>query len=869
MRRSAGVRAVFAALAACAACAVFAAPASAQICDAPSGTAAAAGASIPSPADVLGFSLGERFTTTEEVERYARALDDASELVELREYGRTPEDRPLLQLVIARPERHARLEAIARSNRRLTDPALRAAEANDIAARGPAVVWLSYGVHGNESSSTEAALWTAWDLARGASTVGGVLDSLVVVIDPMANPDGRARYVGWYRQAMGAQPNPNPDAREHWEPWPGGRYNHWLFDLNRDWAFLTQPETRARLASWDEWSPQVHIDFHEMSFTSSYFFFPAAPPINPIYPRHVLEWGEWFGAANAETFDRCGWAYFTGEDYDFFYPGYGDTWPSLTGAIGLTYEQAGGGRAGLAVERPDGGVLTLADRAQHHRASGAATLRAAAARKTHLLRDFARFHRESAADARNILLIPDQAGRAEALVDALLAQGIEVRRAARAFTAGAAPHAAYSLRREFPSGTYLVPARQARGRLATTLLVPNVELDATYSYDLTAWSLPYAFGVEAHSVPAAPDAGWRAVERPTALLGEVGVAGGAAEDSGAKPYALLVRPRLDAWPGLIRFLEAGGRGRVAAESFTAAGRVWPAGTVVLPRWSNADLSARAARAGLGGLAVPVRTGLTEFGSDIGTERAFEVELPRVALISGPGVAATSFGAHWFFLEQTLKLPFDAVPLDRIRNVDLADYDVVVLPETTARLDSTFVETTRGWIERGGTLIAVGSAAEAVADTLGGIEIREALEDSAATESDRLERALRGRRERDLAEWEQEVAGSVLAVRLDPAHPLAYGAGAGGDSDRMFVLHVGDLVFEPDESFESAAWFEAGLTRTSGVISDENLERLSRGTWLATRSRGDGRIVLFADDPLFRHFWYSSFVPYVNAIMLRF
>ncbi|HEX6588513.1 MAG TPA: M14 family zinc carboxypeptidase [Longimicrobiales bacterium] len=854
IRRSVCVPAVLVALAA---------PAAAQVCEQmPSGPAVGAGSSIPSPADVLGHSLGQRFTTTEEVLQYARVLDAASELVTVQEYGRSQEGRPLIQIVIATPAHRARLDDILADVGRLRDAGLSAGDARAIAARNPAVVWFSYGVHGNESSSTEAALWTAWDIVRNAPAVANVLDSLVVLIDPVANPDGRARYVNWFRQAMGAAPNPDPNAREHWEPWPGGRYNHWLFDLNRDWAFATQPETRARLASWNRWAPQVHVDFHEMSSSSSYFFFPAAPPINPIYPRHVLEWGQYLGEANASAFDRCGWAYFTGEDFDFFYPGYGDTWPSLTGAIAATYEQGGHSRAGLAVRKPDGSVLTLADRAQHHRASGSATLRAVAARKSDLLGDYARFHRESPSESRDILLLPDSAGRGHALVQALLAQGIEVRRAGRGFRANATAHDGFAARRDFPAGTWLVPARQPRGRLATTLLIPEVVLDATYSYDVTAWSLPYAFGVEAHSVNGAPDAAWSAERGAPAGMETRTV--GAAEDA----YAWAIRPRLDAWPALSRFLAQGGRGIVLEESFTTEGRIWPAGTIVLPRWTNDELGRRIAETGLSAFAVPIRSGMTDSGRDLGTDRSVNLSMPRIALAGGPGTYSTSFGAYWFFLDQTLGVPYDAVPFDDLESIELADYDVLILPELSGQPDSSLVAAVDAWVRQGGRLVAVASAAEAFADAFD-VEVRGALEDSADTEAARLERALRGRRERDLAEWEQEVPGVVIEVQLDPAHPLAFGAGVGGDSDHMFVLHVGDLVFEPSESIESAAWFGADLRETAGMISARNLERLEQGAWLVTRRRGGGRVVLFADDPLFRHFWYAAFVPFVNAVMLDF
>jgi hypothetical protein len=349
------------------------------------GTTVGQAQEIPSPADVLGYGPGERFTDTEGVFRYASRLAEASPRARLLRYGETPEGRPLILLVLAREDRTDGLDEIRARIDELRGPGLPESRATEIARGTPAVAWLAYGVHGDESSSTEAALWTAYDLAVGATGAAGILDSLVVLIDPMLNPDGRDRYVHWYRGAKADPPNRYADSYEHTPPWPGGRYNHYLFDLNRDWAWAVQPETRARLAQYARWNPQVLVDFHEMSHTSSYFFFPPAEPVNPVYPPSMSEWGEYFGRANAREFDRRRWLYYTEQTFDLFYPGYGDSWSSLTGAIGMTYEQAGSRRAGLAVRRPDGTVLTLADRLEHHRIAGLTTLRAAAERKTGLL----------------------------------------------------------------------------------------------------------------------------------------------------------------------------------------------------------------------------------------------------------------------------------------------------------------------------------------------------------------------------------------------------------------------------------------------------------------------------------------------------
>lgn len=825
---------------------------------------AQAPATVPSPAEVLGHELGERFTDHAGVVRYMEALDASSPRVQVRRYGTTVEGRPLLQVVIAREDYMARLDEVLALNRELSDPDTPPARAREIAARNPAVVYFSYGVHGNESSSSEAAMWTAWDLARGAESVAGVLDSVVVVIDPAVNPDGRDRYVNWYRQAVGAKPNPSPQAREHFEPWPGGRYNHYLFDLNRDWAWLSQPESRARIATWGTWTPQVHVDFHEMGWRSNYFFFPAAEPINPIYPEHTLKWGRRIGEGNARAFDREGWLYYTAESFDLFYPGYGDSWPSLLGAIGMTYEQAGGGRAGLAIDRPDGTTLTLRDRATHHRTSGQATLQTVMAGKTELLLDYAEFHRTVGLGEPDVLLVPgSDPSRVEALVDLLRRQGIEIERAARSFRVDARPHHGFERRREFPEGTYRVRARQTRGRLATTLLQPETTLDATFSYDVSAWSLPFAYGVEAHSADRVPDAGWQVVGEAVLVASEPSMSSKAAE----QPYGYIVAPSFAAWPALVRFLADGGRGVVLDDEVEVAGRRWPAGTIFLPRFLNRELSRRIDEAGLTERATAVASGFTSGGPDLGTEEAYRLELPRVAVLAGDGVYPTSYGAHWFFLERTLGLPFDALPATRIGATHLDAYDVLILPDMSrSAIDGDRLEHIERWVRSGGTLVAVAGGASIAAEKIAGIELRKPkeLEDE---DGERLQRALRGRAARELERWEEGVPGTILAVRLDPDHPLAFGAGVDGDPERLYVLHNEGRTFEPNDRFESVAFFPDGLEKVSGVISRRNLERLSQSTWLATRRVGAGRVILFADDPLFRHFWYSGYQLYTNALLL--
>lgn len=816
---------------------------------------------VPTPAQVLGYEIGDHFTDVAGVERYMRALAEASDLVSVDTYGTTPEGRPLVQVLIASSGHRARLDDILGMNQELTDPDTPEARAREIARTNPAILYFTYGIHGNESSSPEAAIWTAYDLASGHEDLRGVLDSVIVIMDPAANPDGRDRYVNFYRAAALTRPNTNREIRERREPWPGGRFNHYLFDLNRDWAWLTQPESRARLARYQRWSPQVHVDFHEMGYTTDYFFFPAARPINPLYPDHILEWGQRFGQANARAMDREGLLYYTGQNFDLFYPSYGDSWPSLLGAVGMTYEQGGGGFGGRQVERPDGTVLTLRDRASGHRTTGHATLLAAAVGKSDLLLGYARFHRQVDEGLDDYLLVPgEDPTRVEALVALLRKHEIRVEEATGQIRVTAEPHPGFQARSTFPPGTYRVRARQPRGRLAGALLRPHNALDATSSYDISAWALPFAYGVEAHSARGATGTQWRPVTEDVSRLG------GPLRSRGS--YGYLLRPSYSHTGALVRFLEEGGWALVMADTFALGDDHFPRGTLFFPQGRNEDLDRQLEESGLGSLVVPVSTGFTDRGIDLGSQDSGHLRLPRLALLGGEGTGPTGFGAHWHFLEAVLDLPFDAVNVSDVANLDLSAYDVVVVPSgnPVSELGDRGMAALERWIRAGGTLVAVAQAARRLGEPLAEVKERTDLGEGEPDRDERLSEALRTREQRELESWRERVPGTILPVALDPWHPLAFGVRTGGADDRLFVLSTG-VGFEPDTEFETVGHFPQGVQEVSGVISEANLERLDRSSWLVERRVGSGKVILFADDPLFRGFWYSGHQLFTNAILV--
>ncbi|UCH10893.1 MAG: peptidase M14, partial [Fidelibacterota bacterium] len=327
--------------------------------------------SIPTYAEVLGYAPGEALTTHREMLRYLSTLAAASDRVVLETYGESYQGRELAIAVVSSPDNLASIEQIYTDFQLLVDPR-RSGNRERIIENRPVAVYLVYSIHGDEHSCTEAALLTAYHLAADRSeATRDILENTIIVIDPLLNPDGRMRYLGYLENTRSFPPNPDPNAVEH-NPYPiGGRTNHYLFDLNRDWFAVTQQESRARVKQVQRWRPQVLGSYHEMGYRSSYYFAPPAEAVNKNFSPIVMKWLEVFGRENARAFDQRGWRYFTKEIFDSFYPGYGDSWPILNGVVAMTFEQASA--EGSLIQKPDGHLLTLREAIEHHFVTGITT----------------------------------------------------------------------------------------------------------------------------------------------------------------------------------------------------------------------------------------------------------------------------------------------------------------------------------------------------------------------------------------------------------------------------------------------------------------------------------------------------------------
>jgi hypothetical protein len=832
---------------------------------------------VPRPDAVLGYPLGARFTSWDRIVSYFEALDAASPRVKMWEYGRTYEGRPLKLVAVSTPENLERLDEIKQDIQRLAAGAgLDGGEKDRIVRHTPLVVWLAYGVHGNESSSAEAAMGTAYVLAAGQGETAEMLKDVVVLIDPLQNPDGRERYVNGYKQRRGDEANPRRAAAEHWEPWPGGRQNHYLIDLNRDWAWATQQETRQRIAAYRSWEPQVYVDFHEMGSDSSYFFPPSAEPIHPQIDRRILAWLDTFGRANATAFDRQGWIYFKEENYDLFYPGYGDSYPSLRGAIGMTYEMAGGGRAGQALTLPDGTVLTLADRVARHLTTSLTTVRTAARNARKILEDFAAGRAKAASEPVHTYLWPADQQEARALADLLVLHGVKVRQLAQATeipvrnlgrgTGEAQP-------RRFAAGTYAVSTAQPLGNLVEALL----ELDSPMSqsfldrqrqrleqnlepefYDITAWSLPLAYNV--HTWVAAGDV---AEGRP---LPES--AGGA---RGEGEIGWLVPPQGIATYRLAAELEKRHiHFRVARAPFSDGGASYPNGTLFIPRRANPENLHDTLKGLLQGdsLAAQAVSSSYDFkGISLGSNEMPAVRPARVGLVSGEGVDATSFGYLWYLLDDQVGVDYDRLDLAQLRNLPLSDFDVLIFPsgDYGDRVTDKVKDTLDGWIKEGGVLVAIGDAVTWLQDReLTSIKRwqppkkDEKAEDSKAEDPEASESDV----EKELAGRPIFTPGAVLATTMQPQHPLTLGLTASPD-----VLYEGTTVLKTTgDPRQDVLVAKDDSPVVAGFAWPEAEQRLAGSLLVGTEARGHGSVVLFAEDPAYRLFWRATTPILLNAVL---
>ncbi len=808
---------------------------------------------VPSPESYLGYKVGTRYTRHHKIVDYFNTVAKARpDMVKIESYGQTNEGRELMLAFVSSPENIQRLEAIRLNNLRLAGTTKD--RAAPIVENAPAIVWLSYNVHGNEPSSSEAALLMIHALVDPSnSTTKEWLKNTVVVIDPCINPDGRDRYVNWFNSVVGKEMNAEPSSREHSEPWPGGRSNHYNFDLNRDWAWQTQVETQQRLKKYNAWLPQVHVDFHEQGYNEPYYFAPAAEPFHEVITPWQRDFQVLIGRNNASYFDKNGWLFFTKERFDLLYPSYGDTYPVYNGAIGMTYEQGGHSRGGLAVVNEDGDTLTLVDRATHHFTTGLSTVETASKHQQKLMNEFKKYFDDSRSgkigEYKTYVLTSKGSNKLNAVIKLLEQNGIEWGTVSNKNFSGfnyfTGKQEAFA-----DEGLHIaVSAAQPKAVLAKVLLEPRTVVTDSNTYDITTWSVPYAYGVKGYAVKEKLDLSndWKSTS-VTPVNASYGLLIPYTSFNSAKVLAELLKQNVK-----VRFAE---------KPFKYGAKNYERGTLIVLRTSNTSVNwaaiANAACIKNNVQADIVETGFMDQGSDMGSPDVKIISsAPKVALLTGEGTSSLGAGEVWHFFDKQLDYPLTLINANDLGRANLKNFTVLIVPDGYIRAlsEKATADRLKEFVRSGGKIIALENAVGQMAAEWG----LKQKTDKDDEKGEYLDVKKYGDRERSYLP--NSIPGAIYKMDLDNTHPLGFGY-----PDFYYTLKQDGVLYE----FMKGGWNVGVLKKdayVTGFAGYKVKNKLKDGMLYGVQDMGGGSVVYLSDNPLFRNFWENGKLLFSNAVFL--
>mgnify|MGYP005990453159 CR=1 FL=1 len=799
-----------------------------------------------SPDDFLGYKLGSRFTRHHKVVEYFKYISKNSDLVKFQEYGKTNEMRTLSVAFVTSSSNMNSLETIRKQH--LTNAGIeKTSELKD-----KSIVWLSYNVHGNEASSTEASMLTLYKLITENRSY---LENTIVIIDPCINPDGRDRYVNWFNQVTNSSYNNNPDAREHSEPWPSGRPNHYLFDLNRDWAWATQIETQERLKVYNKWLPHIHVDFHEQGINNPYYFAPAAEPFHEIITDWQRDFQTQIGRNHAKYFDKNGWYYFTRESFDLLYPSYGDTYPTYVGGIGMTYEQAGHGRAGLGIIKADGEELTLVDRLTHHTTSGISTVEMASKNASKLNTEFKKYFSDKNFKYKSYVLQGNK-GKTNKLIELLDKHEIQYGYANRKTVSGFNYQTNAKGSMKTTSNDLVISTNQPKGKLIKSLFEPVAKLSDSITYDITAWSVPYAYGFKT-------------------IASEKNVS-----STRRTPQKMRTNPSPNAYAYtfswnhisdsklLSDLLKENIRVRFTKKDMHNSGQSLKKGTLIITRADNKRLKNfdnLIAKIANNNMKQPktIQTGFSDKGPDLGSSSIKEIRNQKIAVLSGEKTSSLSFGEVQYFLEKELNYPYTAINTNDFSAGALDNYHTLILPNGYygSLFGKSQLDQLKSWIRKGGKVIAIGSANSVFANKKGfGLKSKSKDKDDKKNKSDE-DLHLINYDESEREGIQNSITGAIFKTKIDASHPLAFGYG-----DTYFTLKLGSNSYKYLKSGHNVVRLEDN-TVISGFAGHKTLDKLTKSLIFGESQIGRGSIIHMIDNPLFRGFWDNGKLFFANALFM--
>ncbi|MDZ7805878.1 MAG: M14 family metallopeptidase [Gracilimonas sp.] len=806
---------------------------------------------IPTPAEILGAELGEWHVRHDQLVNYMYAVAEASDRVSITEYARTYENRPLLMLTITSPQNHQNIDQLKEEHLKLTD----ASVSDDLdLSQMPAVVTMSYSVHGNEPSGANASLAVVYYLAAAqGAEINNMLNNTIINVDPSINPDGLDRFAHWANTNKSKNVLvTDPQSREFDETWPGGRTNHYWFDLNRDWMPMIHPESQGRVAKFHEWVPQVLTDHHEMGTNSTFFFQPGIPSrTHPLTPQRNQALTGAIAEYHAEALDGIKSLYYSEESFDDFYYGKGSTYPDVNGSIGILFEQ--GSSRGHAQESIHG-ILEFPFTIRNQFVTSLSTLEAVQGLKEELLANTREFYQEAAEEADDApikaYVFGEEADQARSmhLAEMLERNQIDV----------------YELNRDygdFKAGkAFVAPTDQRQYKLLTAMFERRSEFTDSLFYDVSTWTLPYAFNVpfaeldrDYNSNMLGTDFSLEDVELEGELIG------GKAEYAYVFEWDEYYAPR-----AVYRLLANDARVKVASRPFqsviTNGAKQFDYGTIMVSMGVQDDpekvhdiINTIVEEDGI--TVYELTTGLTPSGMDLGSRNFEMLQEPKIAMIGGEGSSSSEVGEAWHLLDQRYQMPMSILKNENLDRIDLSRYNVIVA--STYSISDGAAESLKTWVRQGGTLLVFKNAIRwAKAHGLANVEYVETEEDADSTVTVRpyvksgLDRGAEG------------IGGSIFNAKLDLTHPLGYGF----NSEDLTVFRNNTLFIQKGKNpYSTPLYYAEEDPLASGYSNDENLELIKGSGAVVVSSFGRGNVIAMTDNPNFRAFWYGTNKLFANAI----
>ena len=809
---------------------------------------------IPSPEEFLGYPIGEYHTRHDLVVAYMEKLAELSDKATLYIYGKTNENRKLLMLTITSKSNLQNLETIKRKHLQVVDRNTNITDFSDL----PIFINMAYGVHGNEPSSTEAAMLTAYTLLASENPkVKEYLNKTVIFLDPAINPDGRDRFTNWANTYRGSPLIADKNDIEHNEGWPRGRTNHYWFDLNRDLLLAVQPESQARLKWYHEWYPNVVTDFHEMGTSSTYFFEPKnmSASLNPVTPKeNYTTLNNLFAKQFSADLDKAGSLYFSGEQYDMTYPGYGSTYMDLQGSLALLFEQASS--RGHLQETPTG-EITFPFTIKNQYISSFATIKATIINKDILYNYQNKFFKNSVdksvkSKVKGYVFGDDHdKNRVKAFLNVLLKHEIKVYGLDQNYGIN---------HKEFKKGnSYVVPTNQKQHYMVQTMFETYEKYRDSVYYDASAWSLVNFYNMKYNALSKMP----KYSKEITVENNKI-----ALENVVKSNYAYLVSWDDYNAPAVLYALQKEGLViKITTKPFTiiANGKETNFGRGTLVIASNLQKKSKEEQYALINTiskkfdvqAYGVNSGFMSKGNGLGSRSVVHIKIPKAMMLVEGGVSSYEAGEVWHLFEQRMHMPITKVPERLFYRTNLDKYNVIIMVSGNYKmLDKSAKERLKSWVAKGNTLITSARA------NSWAIKNKIVSEQLVAEKKDSTKQTAR----LDYADsrgtiGKQSIGGAIFEVDLDITHPIAYGY----YSRRLPVYKNNSVFISPSKSRFSTVAKYANKPHIDGYITKENLDKMSKSASIVVSKVGNGRVVMFADNPNFRGSWLGTNKLFMNAV----